>query len=700
MRSNLSALVCALAGAFLLVAGCEHERSFSEPPQQGGEAGMDATNGDSGSAGAADGEASSASGGGGRGGAGANGGNSGSSSNGGSPSNGGSGTDPVGGTNPGAKSNGLACVSNAECESALCQDEVCCDRACDGTCEACVGLYTGLPNGTCGPALAGSDPHDDCEASAPASCGTDGSCDGAGACRLFGSNEVCAEAGCNGSSFTPVRTCDGEGSCQAAAPVACGQNPCTDVGCQQPCSADPDCPTGSYCDEEDQTCHNQQTDGQACTADNQCRSGFCIDKVCCENECEGACSACSKEKTGQSSGRCVGIPAGEDPDDECAADTSNACGRDGECTGGGACRVRSVGTACGTATCSGDTLTPEGSCNGASTCSPTTATACPDNLTCASASACRTSCSSDSHCRSGYYCAGNSCAPTKGKGAGCSSANECTSGFCKDQVCCDAACSLSCQGCTAALTGLSNGTCGQKASDVTMACPVNAPTSCAAVSTDLNNCGTCGTVCPTVANQTPSCEGGTCKYACSKTEYTASCSPSSNQTTCTNWGFEVSGSTDGWFLVPGSNGSNGALSSSNRFASTGSRSLAIPYTNAGSNPDNGDRRYVDVAVKVCANGGKINLSNKFVRWNFRMDPPAPSQGGYNYFSWWSEASPTSSGGGTFDFNPVTTAGWWSSSEYYTNPLGSSTGTAATIGFHFEVDGAWTGTIFLDDVEIY
>jgi hypothetical protein len=352
------------------------------------------------------------------------------------------------------------------------------------------------------------------------------------------------------------------------------------------------------------------------------------------------------------------------------------------------------------ASCSGETLTPAGSCNGASTCNPSAATACPNNLTCASASACRTSCSSDSHCRSGYYCSAGSCAQKKGKGAGCGAANECSSGFCKDQFCCDSACSLSCQGCSFAATGLSNGTCGQRTADATMACPLNAPTTCAAVRTDLNNCGTCGTVCSAAANQTRACVSGQCQYSCMKPEYTATCSPASSQTTCTHWGFEVAGSTDGWFIVGDSNGSNGALSSSNKFSVTGSRSLAIPYTNVGHDPDNSDYRWVNIAVKVCANGGRVNLDNKYVRWKFRMDPPAPSLNGYNYFSWWTASNPTTGSGGTFDFNALNTAAWWSSTEYYTYPLSSGTGTAGAIGFHLQVNDNWTGTFYIDDVEIF
>ena len=682
MKRSWAGLFGLLFGAFLLVAGCSGEkRNFGR--SQGGNAGMNAMSG--GAAGVTN-----------RSGAGGTTFVSSPGGSAGSEADAGSGASDL-------KANGLACASNGDCESAVCRDKVCCDKRCDGTCQACAAAYTGVPDGTCAPTLAGSDPHESCAATTPESCGTDGSCDGAGSCRKFGTNQICAHAACSGSSFTPDRSCDGEGTCQTAAATACGAFPCSEVGCQKPCTLDADCPTGSYCDEA-KKCHNKNTDGQPCATgqNNQCRSNACVDDVCCENDCKGTCSACSKAKTGQDSGRCVGIPAGQDPDNECAVDTANACGKEGTCNGGGACRVRAVGTSCGTASCSGNTLTPAGSCNGGSTCSAGATAVCSGNLTCASASACLTSCSADANCVSGYYCAGTSCAPKKAKGASCTAANQCTAGFCKDNFCCDGACSLTCQACSNALTGLANGSCGQKTSDATKACPLNAPTSCAVVQTDLNNCGTCGTACASVPNQTRACKSGTCDYKCLDPKYTLTCSPSSPKTACSQWDFEVANNPDDWFVVQGSNGSNGGvISSSNKFASSGSRSLAIPYTNVGGNPATGDYRWVNVAVKLCANGGKVDLSGKYVTWKFRMDPPAPSGNGYNYFVMWPVGNPTATGGiGNMDFNANATNLWWSSTEYYANQPQYDGASAAAIGFHLQVNETWTGTMYLDDIQIY
>jgi hypothetical protein len=695
MRRSWTGLVAALLGAFLVIPACGPEkRNFSG--LGGGEGGQDETTSGSASGGSSAGTLAS-------GGALVSGGRAGSSAGGASggegavsgsgPSAGNGAGDGGSGTEVDLKANGITCSSNQECESAVCRDKVCCDTPCEGTCEACAEVHTGAPNGTCAPVLAGSDPHEACQATAAESCGTDGSCDGAGSCRKFGPNQVCASAACSGANYTPNRTCDGKGVCQTATAMACGAYPCSEVGCQQPCTMDTECPSGSYCDET-KKCHNKSTDGQACTAGNQCRSNFCVDGVCCENECKGTCSACSNAKTGQNSGRCVGVPSGQDPDNECAVDAANACGRDGACTGGGACRVRSVGTACGTATCSGSTLTPQGACDGASSCTASAATACPGNLTCASTSACRTTCSTDANCLTGYFCAAGSCSPKKGKGASCGAANECTGGFCKDNFCCDGACSLTCQGCSNALTGLANGTCGQKTSDATKACPLNAPTMCAAVQTDLNNCGTCGTSCASVANQTKQCKSGKCDYQCTAAKYNLTCSPSSTKTTCSNWDFEVASDPDSWFIVTDSNASTGPLTSSNKFASSGTRSLAIPYSNA-----LGGDRWITIAVKLCANGGTVDLTGKQVTWKFRMDPPASSVSGYNYFVRWDNNNLTG-GLGNHDFNSITTATWWSSTEYYANDPFFTGSTAAAIGFHLQATEPWTGTFYLDDIQIY
>ncbi len=73
-----------------------------------------------------------------------------------------------------AKLDGSACSSATDCASAHCVQGICCDTACDGSCEACRGEMTDGPSGTCSLVIAGTDPYGHCAPS--------GTCDGAGEC--------------------------------------------------------------------------------------------------------------------------------------------------------------------------------------------------------------------------------------------------------------------------------------------------------------------------------------------------------------------------------------------------------------------------------------------------------------------------------------------------------------------------------------
>jgi Kelch motif len=66
------------------------------------------------------------------------------------------------GGNPGSKlsggaerwypqKNGLSCISGGECQSGHCVDGLCCNAECNGVCNACNQVETGIPDGTCGP---------------------------------------------------------------------------------------------------------------------------------------------------------------------------------------------------------------------------------------------------------------------------------------------------------------------------------------------------------------------------------------------------------------------------------------------------------------------------------------------------------------------------------------------------------------------
>ena len=76
------------------------------------------------------------------------------------------------------KVNGDGCTEADQCQSGFCpgDDGVCCDTACDSTCEACLLSKTGGANGTCGFVSANTDPDNECGALT--------TCNGAGACTL------------------------------------------------------------------------------------------------------------------------------------------------------------------------------------------------------------------------------------------------------------------------------------------------------------------------------------------------------------------------------------------------------------------------------------------------------------------------------------------------------------------------------------
>src|SRR4029077_14310066 len=82
----------------------------------------------------------------------------------------------------GPKPPGAPCAAAGECASAHCEQGLCCATACSGVCKSCAiagseGQSIDVPSGT--------DPLDQCADQGESSCGTDGPCDGAGACHLY-----------------------------------------------------------------------------------------------------------------------------------------------------------------------------------------------------------------------------------------------------------------------------------------------------------------------------------------------------------------------------------------------------------------------------------------------------------------------------------------------------------------------------------
>jgi hypothetical protein len=209
------------------------------------------------------------------------------------------------------KTGGNTCGSAGECLSGYCVDGVCCNTLCNGTCVSCAAKDNGMADGTCANVVAGTDPANEC-AAGTTTCGLDGTC-GGGKCRYAPTTTHCGTVTCMGSTLTPQSSCDGNGNCPAASPMACpGLVVCASGGtaCKSPtCAADTDCISGYYCNAG--TCTLKVTTGNACTASNQCTTGQCSsDKVCCSSACGMACQGCSMANTGVATGTCAPrIPA-------------------------------------------------------------------------------------------------------------------------------------------------------------------------------------------------------------------------------------------------------------------------------------------------------------------------------------------------------------------------------------------------------
>ncbi|MBI4953454.1 MAG: hypothetical protein HY908_15600 [Myxococcales bacterium] len=342
--------------------------------------------------------------------------------------------------------NGLACSTATDCGSGFCTDGVCCETDCTGSCAACSNDKTGVADGLCAPVAGDEDPDDEC---AP------GACNGAGAC-------ACADGQTN----------------LLETDVDCGGGACA------PCVL-----------------------GEGCALGSDCASGFCADGVCCDATCGGLCEACLAATTGGADGTCAPVPVGADPDGECADAGVGSCGLNGVCDGATSCAFYGAGSPCQDAqACAGGVETKQDTCDGVGNCVDNGTVDCAPFV--CGPTACVVVCSGPGDCLPGSYCDGSACQPEKANGATCGGGIECASGHCADGVCCDTACGGLCTACTAARTGVADGTCAAVAggSDPDGECLDQGP---CLQNGSCNGLGACalyasGTVC----GAAPSCAGG------------------------------------------------------------------------------------------------------------------------------------------------------------------------------------------------
>ncbi len=88
---------------------------------------------------------------------------------------------------------GASCATADDCNSNLCQQGICCQTLCSGTCMSCAVPQS---EGVCTPVPAGTDPLGQCADSGRTTCGTDGLCDGKGGCETYSKATICKDPTC------------------------------------------------------------------------------------------------------------------------------------------------------------------------------------------------------------------------------------------------------------------------------------------------------------------------------------------------------------------------------------------------------------------------------------------------------------------------------------------------------------------------
>jgi hypothetical protein len=341
----------------------------------------------------------------------------------------------------GRRLDGATCKADGDCQSGFCAGGVCCGSRCSDACYSCrqpgsMGVCQEVPAGQ-------RDPQGICKDEMAFSCKSNGRCDGRGACALYPPGPICGAASCSadGTVLSAARRCDGRGTCQALTTVSCSPFLCRNDACTESCSGAGSCDSETTC--SGGSCGPKGL-AQTCTLDAQCSSGHCVDGVCCDQACQGACRSCV---AGPQPGRCSPIVAGGvDPRGKCAANPASSCGSDGTCDGAGNCSRHPAGTICAAGSCNrtSNTRSLPSTCDQAGQCvrgvdAPCGAYAC-------NGSTCFLACGTDADCAMPNVCISGSCG-LRAAGNACKVGSECATGNCVDGVCCAASACSACQAC-------------------------------------------------------------------------------------------------------------------------------------------------------------------------------------------------------------------------------------------------------------
>ena len=197
---------------------------------------------------------------------------------------------------------------------------------------------------------------------------------------------TCPSSGCCGTDYVQYAPSCTK-TCQSGICPSCGSGSClpTVTACAPLCHCDngaQDC--GECAVDKGGGCPEPclKSNGELCSDNSECQSGFCVDGVCCNSACSGTCQRC--DSYDGTAGTCHNIAETHDPNNECSdvwsCDAINCQRRmlPGTCDGDSAACENEDYTYqdCGSFTCSG------GSCT--STCSQSCGAQCDSNDDCAS----------------------------------------------------------------------------------------------------------------------------------------------------------------------------------------------------------------------------------------------------------------------------------------------------------------------------
>ena len=282
---------------------------------------------------------------------------------------------------------------------------------------------------------------------------TQGVCDVAESCNgvsvdcpmdgFAASSVQCNAASCSAGVQQLATACSGSGAtCPTAVAQPCGAYTCNTTACFTSCTSAAQCAAAHFCGTG--TCQPKRALGVACSSDDQCSSAHCVDGYCCDGDCDGQCEACNVANRLGTCSAVSGAPHGSRT--ACATDGSTCAG---SCDGTQRARCAYPGSSsvCRAAHCSSGTATLEARCGGDGSCGPLLTQSCAPFMCDQSSAACNGNCAADTDCVTGYFCSAGVCTLKRASGITCTAANQCQSGLCVDDVCCNSSCGQQCEAC-------------------------------------------------------------------------------------------------------------------------------------------------------------------------------------------------------------------------------------------------------------